>query len=188
MMFFSQVLLAVLGACAAAPFIPDDPDVAAEKARFFKTFRFIEAASQPTMPIPVIPSQQAAFIPPPRPQPRWTGPLASQVPAGLPGSTAFVSETADVNAARNDFFNAYKAQVIATVPTGPTRQTYSPEPVYVAAPKPQPRWTGPLASQVPAGLPGSTAFVADTPEVSAAKSSFYNSYKSQIKATMPVLY
>lgn len=181
-------MLAVLGACAAAPFIPDDPDVAAEKARFFKTFKFIEAASQPMIPIPVIPPQQAAFIPPPRPQPRWTGPLASQVPAGLPGSTAFVSETPEGNAARSDFFNAYKAQVIATFPKTPVRQTYTPEPVYVEAPRPQPRWTGPLASQIPAGLPGSTAFVADTPEVSAAKSDFYNSFRSQIKATLPVMY
>ncbi|KAK4317852.1 hypothetical protein Pmani_011091 [Petrolisthes manimaculis] len=182
------VVMAVLGACVAAPFIPDDPAVAAEKARFFKTFRFIEAANRPRSSMPIYQSQQAAFIPAPRPQPKWTGPLASDIPAGLPGSTAFVGETSDVNAARNAFFNAYKAQVIATVPTGPTRQTYSSQSAYAPAPRPQPKWTGPLASQVPASLPGASPIVADTPEVNAAKAAFYNTYRSQVKATMPLLY
>ncbi|KAK4317854.1 hypothetical protein Pmani_011093 [Petrolisthes manimaculis] len=92
------IILAVVGACVAYPFIQDAPDVAAEKTRFFEVFRAIEAAAMPK------PGQ-------PRTPPKWYGPLASTVPAGLPGSTAIVANTADVNAARDEFFNTYRAQL-----------------------------------------------------------------------------
>ncbi|KAK3887505.1 hypothetical protein Pcinc_008384 [Petrolisthes cinctipes] len=92
------VILAVVGACVAVPFIQDAPDVAAEKARFFEVFHAIEAAALPK------PGQ-------PRAPPKWYGPLASTVPASLPGSSPIVANTADVNAARDAFFNTYRAQL-----------------------------------------------------------------------------
>nr|P81584.1 RecName: Full=Cuticle protein CP1876; Short=CPCP1876 [Cancer pagurus] len=169
--------------------IPDDPDVAAEKARFFRTFKIIEGASKPRgggiAVRPALPPGADVYTMP-RPQPKWMGPLASKVPASLPGSTAFVSETSDVQNARSHFFNTYNAQVAATMPS-PDSPTYyySPSaPAYVPD-APQEKWTGPLASAVPAGLPGSSPVVFDTPEVYNAKAAFFNTYKNQVKAIIP---
>lgn len=198
-MVLSQVILAVLGACAAVPFIPDAPDVAAEKARFFSAFRAAEAAAQPARPQINAFSQQAfapapvrhqAFGAGPVQQPKWTGPVAATVPAGLPGSSPVVAETNEVAAARNSFFNAYQSQLAAVVPVrqqpAPV-QAFAPAPHrfshVAAAPAPQHKWTGPLASSVPAGLPGSAAHVAETPEVAAAKNAFFSTYHRQLAAT-----
>lgn len=181
-----QVVLAVLGASSAFPFIPDDPDVAAEKARFFRTFKVIEGASRPKISGLSVPPAIPFAVP--RPQPKWTGPLASKVPASLPGSTPFVSDTPEVQNARNHFFNTYKSQVIATVPKPGSPPYYysepAPGPVYVPD-TPQKKWTGPLASAVPASVPGSSPVVFDTPEVHHAKSAFFDTYKRQVKAVMP---
>lgn len=190
----------MLGACAAVPFIPDTPEVAAEKARFFNAYRAAEAAARPAPPQPTF-SQQAfrsapvhhlqAFSAAPVQQLRWTCPVAATIPAGLPGSASVVAETPEVAAARNHFFNAYHAQLAATVPVrqqpAPV-QTFAPathrfSPVPVAGPALQPKWMGPLAATVPAGLPGSAAQVAETPEVAAAKNAFFNTYHRQLAAT-----
>ncbi|XP_068226274.1 cuticle protein CP1876-like [Palaemon carinicauda] len=46
-------------------------------------------------------------------QPRYTGPLASSVPAGVNGQVIPVSDTYEVTAARNAFFDAYQKQLAA---------------------------------------------------------------------------
>ncbi|KAK3887507.1 hypothetical protein Pcinc_008386 [Petrolisthes cinctipes] len=177
--------MAFLGVCMAAPFIQDTPDVAAEKARFFQVFRAAQAAATPKATVfSAVPQQ--AFNPAPA---RWTGPVAATIPAGLPGSAPVVAQTADVSAARNAFFNAYRAQLAATIPQ--TVQTHSfHQPTFTArAPthaSVQPRWTGPLASTVPAGLPGSVSQVSDTAEVAAAKQAFFNTFQQQVSALGPV--
>lgn len=187
-----QVVLAVLGICSAFPFIPDDPEVAAEKARFFKTFQIIEGATRPRggSAIAVQPAIPPQLFTQPRPQPKWMGPLASKVPASLPGSTPFVSETPEVNHARAHFFNTYKSQIAATMPRpGSPDYYYSPGPSSASAyEEPPKKWTGPLASDVPASLPGSSPVVFDTPEVANAKANFLDTYKRQVAAVVPKVY
>merc|ERR1711942_109979 len=72
------VILAVLGYACGAPQhhvgVADTPEVAAAKARFFQTFNAQAAAARAASP------QQATFI---HQQPRWTGPMAHTVPAGV---------------------------------------------------------------------------------------------------------
>ncbi|XP_047492466.1 cuticle protein CP1499-like isoform X2 [Penaeus chinensis] len=181
-----KVLLAVLGVCSAAPFIGDTPEVQAEKARFFQAFRAAQAAAAP---------QQAFYHQAAPVQAKWTGPVAATIPAGVDGTITPVGDTAEVAAARNAFLNAYRAQVVATVGTAPV--VHSPAPVYNAIPAVpqqvfqqtfhhaapvQPKWTGPVAATVPAGLPGSAPQVADTAEVAAAKQAFFNTYRQQAAA------
>ncbi|KAK7086734.1 hypothetical protein SK128_009544 [Halocaridina rubra] len=152
----------------------------------------------------VIP-QQATY------QVKWTGPLAATVPAGINGAVIPVGDTPEVSAARQAFVQAYQAQLSATVGAAPTQYTATtqwntvpahapshavvpahvpvhswPAPVQVpahtwAAPA-HPRWTGPVAATVPAGLPGSTSQVVDTPEVQAAKAAFFQTYQRQAAA------
>ncbi|KAK4317855.1 hypothetical protein Pmani_011094 [Petrolisthes manimaculis] len=153
------VILAVVGACAAVPVIMDAPDVAAEKARFFEVFSAIEAAALPK------PGQAIAPA-------KWYGPLAATVPAGLPGSSPVVANTAEVNAARDEFFNSYRAQ-LASVDGAPQVEVVQ-------------AWTGPMAATVPAGLPGSSPFVANTADVNAARQAFFDSYSRQVKETSGV--
>ncbi|XP_037796973.1 cuticle protein CP1499-like isoform X2 [Penaeus monodon] len=173
------VVLAVVGVCSAVPFIQDTPEVQAEKARFFQSFRAAQAAATP---------QQALHRPSPAVQPQWYGPVAATVPAGVDGTITPVGDTAEVAAARNAFLNAYNAQVRATAgaaPAGPSfAPAYSPAPAVPAAPV-QPKWTGPVAATVPAGLPGSAPQVADTAEVAAAKQEFFNTYQRQAAAAAP---
>nr|ABM54466.1 cuticle protein BD1 [Portunus pelagicus] len=202
------VALAVLGVCSAFPIIPDDPLVAAEKERFLTTFKIIEEVSQPRGDSLGSRSADVYVVPPP--QPKWTGPLASKVPAGLPGSTPFVSDTADVMNAKGQFFNTYNTQVVATRPRPGSPHNYYTEPgpafkapaptrapvasvapviipagpIYVPE-TPQKKWYGPLASDVPASLPGSSPVVFDTPEVNNAKAHFFNTYRQQVKAVVP---
>lgn len=176
----------MLGVCLAAPFIPDAPDVAAEKARFFQVFQAAHAAATPKVTVfSAVPQQ--AFNPAPA---KWTGPPAATIPAGLPGSTPNVADTADVSAARNAFFNAYQAQLAATIPKTPQTHSFQPSfhaPAPTHAPAPvQQRWTGPFAATVPAGLPGSVSQVSDTPEVAAAKQAFFNTFHQQVAALGPV--
>ncbi|KAG7177132.1 Cuticle protein [Homarus americanus] len=166
------VVLAVVGVCSAFPFIPDNPDVAAEKARFFQAFKAAEAAALPSIPIPRLsPSGRVS---------------SCLIPSACDGTPHPVSDTRDVAAARNTFFNTYRSQVAATLGAAPRPHggavQYQAAPSYRPAPSYQPKWTGPLASNIPAGLPGSTNQVADTPEVAAAKHSFYNTYQRQAAA------
>ncbi|ROT80837.1 cuticle protein CP1499 [Penaeus vannamei] len=177
----SLVLLAVVGVCSAVPFLRDAPDVQAEKARFFEVFNAVQNAAT---------SHPALKRPSPKVQPKWYGPVAATVPAGVDGTITPVGDTQEVNAARNAFFNAYNAQVKATVGSAPVVPSYAP--TYSAAPAApyqpapvQPKWTGPVAATVPAGLPGSAPQVADTPEVAAAKQEFFNTFQRQAAAAAP---
>ncbi|XP_027207482.2 cuticle protein CP1499 [Penaeus vannamei] len=178
------VVLAVLGVCSAAPFIGDTPEVQAEKARFFQAFRAAQAAAAPQQA--VVYHQAAPVV-----QTKWMGPVAATIPAGVDGTVTPVGDTAEVAAARNAFLNAYRAQVAATVGAAPV--VHSAAPVYNAIPAVpqqtfhhaaavQPKWTGPVAATVPAGLPGSAPQVADTVEVAAAKQAFFNTYRQQAAA------
>ncbi|XP_045618909.2 cuticle protein CP1499-like [Procambarus clarkii] len=194
----SLVVLAVLGVASAVPSIGDTPEVAAEKARFFASYRAAQAAAKPQYN--TIPQQayntghynhgqynqgqyhHGSY------QPKWTGPVAATVPAGVDGRITPVSDTQEVAAARNAFFNTYQAQVAATLGAGisPHHQASpSHTPSYTPSYTHQPKWTGPLAATVPAGLPGSTNQVADTPEVAAAKQAFFNTYQRQAAAAAP---
>ncbi|XP_071551809.1 cuticle protein CP1499-like [Panulirus ornatus] len=181
------VVLAVLGVCSALPAIRDTPEVAAEKARFFEVFRAAQAAAQPqTNAI-----TQQANIPAPIQQ-IWTGPLAATIPAGIDGKIIPVSNTNEVAAARNEFFNTYQAQLAATVgiapqavaPVQPQPAPMAEAPVQIVTPV-QAKWTGPVAATIPAGVPGSSPQVPDTAEVVAAKQAFFNTYQKQVVATTP---
>merc|ERR1712212_156753 len=71
------IILAVLGsACAHITHlgVADTPAVAAAKARFFQTYNAQAAAARAASPQQAINVQQ---------QPRWTGPMAHTVPAGV---------------------------------------------------------------------------------------------------------
>ncbi|XP_042867835.1 cuticle protein CP1499-like isoform X2 [Penaeus japonicus] len=178
------IFLAVLGVASAGPFTGYAPEVQAERARFFQAFRAAQAAAAP---------QQALYHHAAPVQPKWTGPVAATVPAGVDGTITPVSDTQEVSAARNAFLNAYNAQVRATVGAAPTAHSYTPtyhhapavphQSFHHAAPV-QPKWTGPVAATVPAGLPGSAPQVADTAEVSAARNAFLNAYNAQVRATV----
>ncbi|XP_064085114.1 cuticle protein CP1499-like isoform X1 [Macrobrachium nipponense] len=190
------VVLAVVGVCSAVAFIQDTPEVAAEKARFFQAFQAAQQTATPQQHQNFIPHQahnpvhhthhhQAQFTP------KWTGPVAATVPAGVDGTVTPVGNTADVNAARQAFFSAYQAQLSATVGAAPAFPQAVPAHVpahtfnAVHAAPAQPKWTGPVAATVPAGLPGSTSQVADTPEVQAAKAAFFQSFQRQVAAAAP---
>ncbi|XP_066942157.1 cuticle protein CP1499-like isoform X2 [Macrobrachium rosenbergii] len=193
----SLVVLAVVGVCSAVPFIQDTPEVAAEKARFFQAFQAAQQTAAPQQHHNFIPHQahntfhhmahhhQAQFTP------KWTGPVAATVPAGVDGTVTPVGDTADVSAARQAFFNAYQAQLSATVGAAPAFPHAVPAHVpahtfnAVHAAPAQPKWTGPVAATVPAGLPGSTSQVADTPEVQAAKAAFFQTFQRQVAAAAP---
>ncbi|XP_069162045.1 cuticle protein CP1876 [Procambarus clarkii] len=192
------VVLAVLGVSSVFAQIGDAPDVAAEKARFFATFRAVEAAAKPRYnPIPQQSYNTGQYnhgvynreqYPQGSYQPKWTGPVAATVPAGVDGRLTPVSDTNEVAAARNAFFNTYQAQVAATLGAGTSPHFHaspSHTPSYTPSYTHQPKWTGPLAATVPAGLPGSTNQVADTPEVAAAKNAFFNTYQRQAAAAAP---
>nr|XP_053635081.1 uncharacterized protein LOC128690430 [Cherax quadricarinatus] len=187
------VILAVLGVCSAVPSIGDTPEVAAEKARFFQAFRAAEASAKPHYNA----HQQAhntghynphqynhgKYNPGHYHQPKWTGPVAATIPAGVDGTITPVSDTRDVSAARNAFFNAYQSQLAATAGRAPSPH-YQGAPSYTPSYHHQPKWTGPVAATVPAGLPGSHPVV-DTPEVAAAKHSFFSTYQRQAAAAAP---
>nr|XP_053635247.1 cuticle protein CP1876-like [Cherax quadricarinatus] len=199
------VVLAVLGVCSASPAIGDTPEVAAEKARFFQAFRAAEAAAKPHYSS--YPQQAYSSYPQQAhnpsyhhhntgqyhhapAQPKWHGPVAATIPAGVDGTITPVSDTRDVAAARSSFFNAYQAQLAATAGAVPSPHyqrapSYNSAPSYTPHYQHQPKWVGPVAATIPAGLPGSTNQVADTPEVAAAKQSFFSTYQRQAAAAAP---
>lgn len=173
----------MLGACSAAPLTAITPNIQSEETRLLHSFRAVRAASP----------QQA----------KWTGPLAATVPAGVDGTITPVADTLEVAVARKIFLDAYQAQVAATVgttiaavPKAPAKgpvPAASKQAAKAAAPKQavkepapvQPKWIGPVAATIPAGLPGSAPQVPDTPEVTAAKQQFFSIYNRQAAAVAP---
>merc|ERR1719250_342974 len=195
------VILAVLGYACGAPHVgvADTPAVAAAKARFFQPYN--AAAARSASP------HQATFV---QQQPRWTGPMAHTVPAGVnvhhAAANAFhvpaavrsqkwtgpvaatipagvqglnqVPNTADVKAATRSFLAAYNAQLAATRSAAPVVAVHhqaapvqswaAPVQAWQPAAPAQPRWTGPMAATIPAGVHGAPAQVAQTADVAAA--------------------
>merc|ERR1712212_168829 len=194
------IVLSVLGCSFAAPFLQDTPEVVAERARFNQLWQ-AQAAAAAAAPDPV--QSAAAYVPThnvhhaqpahhhaqpahhhAQPAPRWTGPVAATVPVGVQGAVSQVADTADVAAERARFFNAYKAQVAAT--TGqqiaiPSAHHFTPS--VASAPALQPRWTGPMAATVPAGVHGSVAQVPQTADVAQATAAFQQAYRAAVAAT-----
>ena len=183
--------MALLGCAYASPFLQYTPEVVAERARFQQLYNAAAAAAA-AAPDPVNSARQFHYQAPVAShyQPatttytgKWNGPVAATVPAGLPGAGSQVQDTADVASARNAFFNAFKAQVAAT--TGP-KATYNqwaqPAPAYNQQPTTQ-KWTGPLATDTPAGLHGQVIPVGDTADVAAARNAFFASYNKALAAT-----
>ncbi|XP_042229381.1 cuticle protein CP1499-like [Homarus americanus] len=115
-------------------------------------------------------------------QPRWRGPVAATVPAGVNGRIEQIPDTPEVAAAKNDFFRAYNNQLAAVSYGTPG---YAPSP---------PVSHGPVVSaftpdvpSYPYGFPATTYNVApvqvrDTPEVAAAKAEFFRTYERQAAA------
>ena len=158
--------------CAAAPSVLDTPEVIAERNRFFQLYNAAaQAAAAAADPVPAHAPQQAQLTPGAT---KWTGPLATTVPAGVNGALNQVGDTADVVAARNAFLAAYNAQLAATAPQAAAVPVAQVQPI-VAAPQPAviaTGWTGPFAATIPAGLPGAGNNVEETAEVKAAKTQF----------------
>ncbi|XP_063598280.1 cuticle protein CP1499-like [Penaeus indicus] len=118
-------------------------------------------------------------------QPRYVGPLASTVPAGVDGTITPVSDTYEVAAARGAFFRAYQDQLatIAALRYGAPGTHYA---VHHSAPAvhhsfPAGYSASPVVHQAALsyGVPGQ---VRDTPEVSAAKAEFFRLYNQQAAA------
>ncbi|XP_042225975.1 cuticle protein CP1499-like [Homarus americanus] len=118
-------------------------------------------------------------------QPRWTGPVAATVPAGVDGRVIPVSDTYEVAAAKNAFFRAYQNQVDTI------RSRRYGTPGYASFP---PVAYGPVVNTytpvVPShsyGVPHTTynvtpGLVRDTPEVAAAKAQFFRTFERQAAA------
>merc|ERR1712055_1007473 len=183
-MMNALVILAVLGFACGAPQhhggVADTAEVAAAKARFFQTYNVQAAAARAASP------QQATFI---HQQPRWTGPLAHTVPAGVQGLNQ-VADTADVQAATRSFLAAYQAQLAATASRAPVVavhhavapvQTWSPAAHAIPV---QPRWTGPMAATIPAGVHGAPMQVAQTADVAQATQAHFAAHQHALRATM----
>ncbi|KAK3865795.1 hypothetical protein Pcinc_028615 [Petrolisthes cinctipes] len=142
----------------------------------------------------------------PNVHPRYTGPVAATVPAGVDGQIVQVPDTHEVMAARNKFFTTYNQQ-LAKVNSHPTSPSYSaPAPSYHAsapapsypshAPAPSyPTYSGPSGPAYRApGYPFNDQDeprpVGDTADVASAKASFSNSYnrKAAEAAAAPDVY
>ncbi|XP_066942150.1 cuticle protein CP1499-like [Macrobrachium rosenbergii] len=133
------------------------------------------------------------------PQPKWTGPLASSVPAGVDGAITQVSETSEVSAARSAFFNAYQQQ-LAAVAGGSGRYGVVSDvtvPIFRQEVGSRPLWhpttittslgSSPTSSSfskpvVPSRIVVSGGHVQDTPEVADAKSHFFRLFGEQAAA------
>ncbi|XP_027238615.2 cuticle protein CP1499 [Penaeus vannamei] len=128
-------------------------------------------------------------------QPRYVGPVAATVPAGVDGTVTPVSDTYEVAAARGTFFRAYQDQLatIAALRYGAPAAHHA---VHLSAPAvnlnaatvhhiaPSVHQNAPAlhharpASYYAAGL----GQVRDTPEVSAARAEFFRLYNQQAAA------
>lgn len=129
-------------------------------------------------------------------QPRYVGPLASSIPAGVGGKIIPVSDTYEVAAARKQFSRAYKEQ-LNTIHAIRAHRYGSPgyghaAPSYygAAGPKYVSHAVYSPAVHVPHagygtpsyGYAGAPAQVRDTPEVAAAKADFFRLYNKQAAA------
>lgn len=112
--------------------------------------------------------------------PRYVGPLASSVPAGVGGKLIPVSDTYEVAAARDQFSRAYKDQLNTINAIRASRYsspgygyaTYDPT-VHVS----HAGYSIPSYSHTGVPTP-----VGDTPEVKAAKATFFRLYNKQAAA------
>ncbi|XP_064085116.1 cuticle protein CP1499-like [Macrobrachium nipponense] len=118
-------------------------------------------------------------------QPKYVGPLASSVPAGVGGKVIPVSDTYEVAAARQAFFDAYQKQLAAVGAYG----RYAAAPVYhhqapvhavVHAPAYLPAAS--YAHTIPSTVVVANGHVQDTPEVASAKAQFFHLYNKQAAA------
>merc|ERR1712212_1353225 len=173
------IILAVLGYACGLPqhqvFMADTPDVAAAKARHFQAHSARNAITRTASP------QQATFVV--QQQPRWTGPMAHTVPAGVNVHHAAVNAFHVPAAVRTQ---KWTGPVAATIPAGvqglnqaaPVHQAWQP------AAQVQPRWTGPMAATIPAGVHGAPAQVAQTADVAAATQAHFAAHQHALRATM----
>ncbi|ROT82491.1 cuticle protein BD2 [Penaeus vannamei] len=110
-------------------------------------------------------------------QPKWTGPVAATVPAGVDGTITPVSDTYEVSAARNAFFKAYNAQLAAV---GAYR--YGTPAYHHATPAVHVSVAAPAAHHSALTYGAAPAPVGDTPAVAAAKADFFRLYNLQAAA------
>merc|ERR1712215_64468 len=209
------VILAVVGYACGAPQhhhvgIADTPEVAAAKARFFQTYNTQAAAAraaspqqatvlhqQPrwtgpmahTVPAGVNVHHAAAHVPhyhvAGSVTQKWTGPLAATVPAGVQGVNQ-VPDTADVQAATRSFLAAYQAQLAATASRAPAVAVHhaaAPVQTWAPAAPVQPRWTGPMAATIPAGVHGAPVQVAQSADVALATQAHFAAHQHALRAT-----
>ncbi|XP_068226292.1 cuticle protein CP1499-like [Palaemon carinicauda] len=129
-------------------------------------------------------------------QPKWQGPLASSVPAGVDGKITQVSETPEVSAARNAFFNAYQQQLAALGGAGRYAVSAVSSPIYRqevgSKPYRHPTTVAPTYNSVasasaskvviPSRIVVSNGHVQDTQEVAEAKSQFFQLFSEQAAA------
>ena len=156
--------------------VPDTADVAAARQAFLAAYNAQLAATgaRPTTHSAPVVQQAPAVL---HGATKWTGPLAATVPAGLPGSSN-VAHTAEVEAARQAFFNAFRAAGGVAGHHAPA----APVPVQAPAHRFGGQWTGPVAATISAGLPGSGP-VQDTAEVAAARAAFFQAHQQAQVAT-----
>jgi len=166
--------------------VADTADVAAARDAFLAAYRAQVAATTAVHHHqPAVRHHQPAAAPLrhanaiPAATQKWTGPVAATVPAGVNGQLTPVADTADVAAARTAFLNAYNAAVRATAP-----RAAAVHQAPVMAVQAAPRWTGPVAATIPAGLPGAGSQVADTADVAAATAAFHQAYSAALAATV----
>ncbi|XP_050724308.1 cuticle protein CP1876-like [Eriocheir sinensis] len=129
-------------------------------------------------------------------QPRYVGPLASSVPAGIGGKIIPVSDTYEVTAARDHFARAYKDQLntisaIRASRYGSPSYGYAapasygsvgPKHVSHAAYSPAVHVSHAGYGAPSYGHGGVPTQVRDTPEVEAAKADFFRLYNKQAAA------
>ncbi|ROT84224.1 calcified cuticle protein CP19.0 isoform B [Penaeus vannamei] len=172
------VFLAVLGVCSAGPFTGYTPEVQAERARFFQSFSAAQAAAAPQQAYyhHAAAPQQALYHHAAPVQPKWTGPVAATVPR---------RRRRHHHPRQRHPRGGCRPQRLQQRLPGTAEGHPVPQHSFHHAAPVQPKWTGPVAATVPAGLPGSAPQVADTPEVAAAKQQFFSTYNRQAAAAAP---
>ncbi|XP_037798456.1 uncharacterized protein LOC119593570 [Penaeus monodon] len=110
-------------------------------------------------------------------QRKWTGPVAATVPAGVDGTITPVSDTYEVAAARNAFFQAYNAQLAAV---GAYR--YGTPAYHHATPAVHVSVAAPATHHSALTYGAAPVPVGDTPAVAAAKADFFRLYNLQAAA------
>ncbi|XP_042229436.1 uncharacterized protein LOC121871278 [Homarus americanus] len=171
------VILAVVGVCSAVPFLGAS-QAAAEKVRFSQTFR----AAQPQHN--VLPHQ--AY----NPSHHQFHNSAPQQIFNPSQQTYNPSQVHIHNPIQQQAFNFPQHQIHNVAPQqshiSPQQQVYS-SPQHQTNSSPavldQPKWKGPFASTVPAGVDGTVTPVSDTNEVAAAKKAFFRAFEAELAAT-----